>query len=299
MIDAPTPSLLSPESADKAREASSSHGACTSSTALPRRLVKWGCLLLTLLALFAVLDAQRIGPFCDDGASALPPSGGRMNLILMRHAQSENNELPWWNKVLLRMKRDPMLTKKGMAEAEAAAAALTALGVAPHLVLSSYLMRAMETAAVAFGTRVTVAPFLSEHKYFDSDFFSPGSCPLPRDEQRAALAGAGFDVDEQFDWSYVGGSNDAVGPGEWEAFVAWLWEHPEVQQLYAAHGDETTVAVVTHGNYLRLGVLPCGYSHPKNTQAYAVRLQKPAASTLAEGEADVREVTVLYEPRPG
>ena len=37
----------------------------------------------------------------------------------------------WWNKVLLRMKRDAMLTKKGMAEAEAAAAALTALGVAP------------------------------------------------------------------------------------------------------------------------------------------------------------------------
>ena len=62
MIDAPTPS---PESADKAREASSR---VSVTTALPRRLVKWGCLLLTLLALFADLDAQAHGPFCDDAA---------------------------------------------------------------------------------------------------------------------------------------------------------------------------------------------------------------------------------------
>ncbi len=72
---------------------------------------------------------------------AMPSPGDKHTLVLLRHGQSEwnleNRFTGWW---------DVGLTDEGQAEARAAAAALADAGIAPDIVHTSLLRRAVQTA---------------------------------------------------------------------------------------------------------------------------------------------------------
>ena len=180
----------------------------------------------------------RVAAVCGAGLFALvafmahpaaecnsPPVHGprSLRLLLMRHAQSENNAAPWHRK-LFRSYLDPAITSKGRRQALAARDALAGWDV--DLVVSSQLMRAMQTAALTFGKRVHVAPYIGEAQWYlfgaHSCFWAPGGCARDRSEQRARLDDK---VAALIDWSMVGGpdgdnSEAAMGPPSWERFVA-------------------------------------------------------------------------------
>ena len=266
------------------------------------RFARCACLVLLLplvaIGAFYLVRWLRVGPLCEDPHLPPPREGGSVRLLLMRHAQSENNAR-WWAKLFFG-KRDPMITPKGWAQAEAAAAALN--GTAPHLVFSSHLMRAMEMANLAFGgAPVVVAPHIAETG--GGCFLSPGSCADDRARQRRALAGAGFDVAAAFDWSLV--ADDGVDPPDWPRFVQWLWAQERVRAAVRAHGAATTIAIVSHGNFLWHDVLPCGVGHPSNTKTFAAAIDVPSGAWHAAPGVSVsevllqpyvRDVSVVYAP---
>ena len=111
---------------------------------------------LWLIVVFGVLVISALGYEIFRSASEHqcvhpspePPPHARagLRLMLMRHAQSENNALPYRKGPL--GARDPALSREGEREAMAAREALAHVRV--DLVLSSQLLRAISTAAIVF-----------------------------------------------------------------------------------------------------------------------------------------------------
>jgi len=186
-----------------------------------------------------------------------------------------------------------MITKEGWTQSLNAHNALEHDGIAADMVMSSRLMRAMETASLVFGGTVLVAPHISE--LGAGCLLSPGSCPLSIENQRAALAGAGFNISQNFDWSRLDEKEDALTPS-WPKFVSWLWSLPEVRRLVHARGENTTIAIVSHGNFLQFNAIGCGWGHPHNTEAYSARLAVPEPN--ATPLSGLRDVSVLYGGSP-
>jgi probable phosphoglycerate mutase len=148
-----------------------------------------------------------------------------LTLLLVRHGQSE------WNAAGLLQGQTPHvpLTELGHAQAAAAAAELAALR--PGALLSSDLLRAMQTAehcARAVGLAITTAPALREQSY-------------------GALEGRPsrelWDVVDWTDphWAAPGGESLAELHGRVEAFLKHLCTEPPAD----------VVALVTHGDTIR------------------------------------------------
>lgn len=294
----------------------------------PRWLVGLGvasivCVTTVTHRLIGALD----GPSCGRPVADAAPGGGRkVRLVLMRHAQSENNAR-WYRKSLFGL-QDPPITPKGVAQAAEAGAALRRMGISQgvDLVVASQLVRTMQTAALAFRNRsILVAPFLSEIDELEPLWgrhcsLAPGDCPRARPSQLLDLRRVAPAAPERVDWSPLDASAAAGLRGvtppapSWDRFVRWLWAQPAVlAQLGAregAGGAPFTVAVVSHGTYLRTRVLPCGSAHPQNTQAYVGWIAAPSEAASGEpsapslltpddapGAAVVSDVTSVYEPR--
>lgn len=148
-----------------------------------------------------------------------------LTLLLVRHGQSE------WNAAGLMQGQTPHvpLTALGHSEAAAAAAELAALG--PGALLSSDLVRAVQTAehcAAATGLPVTVTPALREQGYGELE-------GRPSREL--------WDVVDWTDahWSAPGGESLAELHGRVEAFVKAL----------CAESPADVIALVTHGDTIR------------------------------------------------
>ncbi|KAL1503240.1 hypothetical protein AB1Y20_011296 [Prymnesium parvum] len=208
-------------------------------------------------------------------------------LLFMRHAQSSNNG-HWYRKGILGL-RDPPLSAAGVQQARRAARALSHLHV--DLVFSSHLQRAMQTAALVFGTRVYVAPYAGElARTGTSCFFSPGICAHTRAAQRAEM---GDVVSAQMNWSLVGGEdgrNDdaAMGPPSLQHFLSWMWNQTLVQNILMDKGANATIALVSHGNLLEWEALDFCWSHPTNMEVYSTPLMKGMRLPL-------KDVNVAYE----
>jgi broad specificity phosphatase PhoE len=148
-----------------------------------------------------------------------------LTLLLVRHGQSE------WNAAGLMQGQTPHvpLTPLGHSQAAAAAAELAALG--PGALLSSDLVRAVQTAehcAAATGLPVTVTPALREQGYGELE-------GRPSREL--------WDVVDWTDahWSAPGGESLAELHGRVEAFVKALCAEPPAD----------VIALVTHGDTIR------------------------------------------------
>ena len=94
-----------------------------------------GLLAVALLTVAAVHNSLR----CIPARASSPPETPTVRVMLIRHAESENNAV--WFRHLILAKRDPLITERGRKQAERARAALSQWQ--PDLVLSSGLMRAM------------------------------------------------------------------------------------------------------------------------------------------------------------
>jgi broad specificity phosphatase PhoE len=148
-----------------------------------------------------------------------------LTLLLVRHGQSQ------WNAAELMQGQTPHvpLTPLGHAQAEAAAAELT--GLRPGALISSDLVRAVQTAdqsARATGLTIVTTPALREQGY-------------------GALEGrpssALWDVVDWTDphWSAPGGESLAELHGRVEAFLEDLSAEPPAE----------VIALVTHGDTIR------------------------------------------------
>ena len=92
-----------------------------------------------------------------------------VQLVVMRHATSQDNVLPCASLLAPNGVHDPLLTSRGVTEARAAVQALRRAGVRPDAVLASTLMRAQQTALLALaldggcgGMKVHVVPHVAE-----------------------------------------------------------------------------------------------------------------------------------------
>jgi broad specificity phosphatase PhoE len=148
-----------------------------------------------------------------------------LTLLLVRHGQSE------WNAAGLMQGQTPHvpLTPLGHAQAEAAAAELARLG--PGALISSDLVRAVQTAdhcARATGLPIVTAPALREQGYGELE--GRPSRDL-------------WDVVDWTDphWSAPGGESLAVQHGRVGAFLKTLSAEP----------PSDVIALVTHGDTIR------------------------------------------------
>ncbi len=250
------------------------------------------CLVVVLGVVAASALLARRHAACRIAMAGLALDGAypTANLLLMRHAESVNNRC-WYCKLFLGM-RDPPLSPRGEAQARAAGDDLRARGVRVDVVLSSHLLRAIQTAALAFpDATVHVAPRIGEVTFTGrSCYWGPGICATPRADQRSYL---GPEISSRVDWSYVGGddgenSDEALGgKPDWGAFATWLAGHEE---LTPANG---TVAIVSHGTFLEKQPLASCFGHPRNTQCYVGTLELGATPAALHGVH-----AVPYAPRP-
>eukprot|EP00928_Gymnodinium_smaydae_P059078 TRINITY_DN42315_c0_g1_i1.p1 TRINITY_DN42315_c0_g1~~TRINITY_DN42315_c0_g1_i1.p1 ORF type:complete len:268 (-),score=28.29 TRINITY_DN42315_c0_g1_i1:15-743(-) len=148
----------------------------------------------------------------------------------------------------------------------------------PDLVFSSCLLRAQETALLAFPEQtVHVAPHIVELSlglgsirlpaWIDpGDYWDDGHVQqsvLEKDLGNAALARL----------SFGGLEPKSCGPADWDLFLAWLWNRSAVQNLLA-QGTRPHVAVVSHGNFLAMLLAQHGFSHghPHNVETFSAVL---------------------------
>ena len=171
-------------------------------------------------------DGTRRSPAARTALAYAAPAMARpLTLLLVRHGQSE------WNAAGRMQGQIPHvpLTPLGHAQAEAAAAELTGLG--PGALISSDLVRAVQTAehcARATGLAVVTTPALREQGYGELE-------GRPSREL--------WDVVDWTDphWSATGGESLAELHGRVEAFLKDLSAEPP--------GD--IIALVTHGDTIR------------------------------------------------
>lgn len=173
-------------------------------------------------------------------------------MILLRHGQSE------FNLHFTRTRRDPGiidpgLTGDGLAQAEAAAAALCeaapdptcgASGTISHIIVSPY-RRALQTAAPAaarLGLQVTVTSLIRERYAFACDIGSPRSA-LERD-----WPGIDFSGLDEIWWH--DGTADAEGRPARESEASVIARADRFRMRMARRTDWADALVVSHWGFL-------------------------------------------------
>ncbi|CAJ1387729.1 unnamed protein product [Effrenium voratum] len=189
----------------------------------------------------------------------------RVEVYLMRHGQSEGNVFPHQGPFGL---VDPALTETGRSQATQTGLNCLSQHRTPDLVLASCLLRAQETALLAFGnSSVYVAPFISEDHWGQS-FLHPGSTPGPADQQRQRIE---EDLGpEDLDRLVPAEEGQDLGPPSWSFFLEWLPTSAAMQRLQ----QEPLIAVVSHGNFLQDTMAEFGWDdgHPKNAEVFRARM---------------------------
>ncbi|GBG29416.1 Hypothetical Protein FCC1311_056372 [Hondaea fermentalgiana] len=191
-----------------------------------------------------------------------------VELWFIRHGESINNAiLHRWGglgTVLypVQFEQDPRLTTKGRAVAAMNGARLVDAELEFDLVLSSAMIRTMQTAHEMFVKsgivdQFSIVPFMSEIPLSWGGLPIYENIPRRRSRQIRILRREHGDAFvESIDWSLVGGpegSNLAGLPPQGSAFLAWLGEQTSVQALVnECRSDQVVrIAVVTHSNLMK------------------------------------------------
>lgn len=213
---------------------------------------------------------------CLDSRRAARAADMAVDLLLMRHGQSQNNVFPRQGWLGL---TDPVLSPTGREQALLSGKCLSAL-TTPNLTFSSVLRRAQETALIANPDAgiVHVAPYVSE-MHWGSPFLHPGSTPLPRAEQEAWAAecrsSGEWTPPLNFSWAPP---QSECGPPNWEQFISWLWQLAEVQASITASlaiGTRPVFLLTSHGRFLDGVMQQHGFDNkgnPHNTQVFRAEL---------------------------
>eukprot|EP00927_Polykrikos_kofoidii_P072270 TRINITY_DN68404_c0_g1_i1.p1 TRINITY_DN68404_c0_g1~~TRINITY_DN68404_c0_g1_i1.p1 ORF type:complete len:311 (+),score=41.34 TRINITY_DN68404_c0_g1_i1:62-994(+) len=214
-----------------------------------------------------------------NGGTGVVVAAKSVEMLLMRHGQSQGNVFPRQGPFGL---TDPALTADGRAQASTAGTHMSALPK-PDIVMSSCLLRAMETALNAFpnDTVVHVAPYISELNWGHS-FLHPASQPTSRPQQRTSLLrDLGESAVDRMSYAWSPPTQKECGPPDWSRFLTWLWAQDNVSRLIAdyisAGGLKATprIAIVSHGNFLQdmfAGAQGFPSGHPHNAQVVAATL---------------------------
>lgn len=192
-----------------------------------------------------------------------------MELIIVRHGESINNVFP--NQGPFRDK-DPLLTKRGKAQAIEAGAAIAHLPP-PDFVFSSCLSRAQETALLAWPNQsiVYVAPHISEIIMYKPSLSNE---PLTRQRQRESLQAAlGLEVLSRLSYELVPAQKQCLPP-DWNMFVEWLWKQDVIQHSITKGTGRFRIALVSHGNFLEELFQDHGFykGHPHNAEVFSAAL---------------------------
>jgi len=194
-----------------------------------------------------------------------------VELWFVRHGESKNNALMsaagGLGTVLYPLKsvQDPYITGKGKKVAMENGERLLAADVSFDLVVSSAMVRTMETSYYMFiqtgiAERVYIVPFISELPLKIAGVPIYENIPLKREEQIRHLGRHhGSELLNCLDFSLVGGptgDNQETMPPSGDNFLSWLHGQSLVQNLIEkkqALGDKNStvrIAVVTHSHFL-------------------------------------------------
>lgn len=255
----------------------------------PLQPVKLGLCVCVLLVIAWLAWEQAWSSQVEDGVMLTTS----VELWFVRHAQSVNNELNAgvFGKLAYVLcnaclsSRDPHITEGAERECAAAGQWLKKEKTHFDLVLSSMMLRTMQTAMHTFCdtgliSEVTVAPFISEVPVWLGCYPRISNMPLARSrqlERLRALRGSHGNGGLPLDFSLVGGEagdNSDGMPPSMPGFLRWLWAQPRVQALVSARrlsGGLVRIAVVSHGTFLRKGLKL--RKHPRNNAVTVARLQ--------------------------
>jgi len=228
----------------------------------------------------------------DIGSEEPQPATRRIKFLFIRHALSCANMVQeftaglgglagTWSKNFL---RDPMLSECGAHRSQQAGESLEKL-VQPDIVLTSSMLRSMETAAYMFpGRTITPVPYISE---IQKSAFEQDNIPLEVDKQKAQLksavaTGGRVNMDplaklsSLLDMTWMEDerfAREARTSSSWEYFKHFMAGVflPSLN-LTAAQKGPLTIALVSHSHFLRevpiIKELCSGYygSKPENNQ---------------------------------
>lgn len=188
----------------------------------------------------------------DTALDAAKPEMQQVELYIARHAISCANVMQEYGQSgLFEQMSDPMITDCGVDLSKSAGVALREKDIRPDLVLSSYLLRAQETAHNMFpGSEITPVPFIGE--------LGDGSANVPtsaKDQQKRITMRYGLksiDRDLQYMDDKMWGTNEKRKGGHWLQFTAFL-EHNLLPRLpeYLKKKDTLKVVLVTHNEYMK------------------------------------------------
>jgi broad specificity phosphatase PhoE len=182
-----------------------------------------------------------------------------LNLFFIRHGFAYNNAVSKLTGIycpLHKLCKDPSLTEFGKLTSSELA---NMLSFEPDLILSSVLLRSIETALYMFPTKsIVVVPHLSEN------LFGLDNTVSTIDRHKLILKNNFDRVDYQFvrnkaNPNYF--SNDSQLPS-FEKFLHWLAEN--ITMVTQIHSPEINIAIVTH-SYLMYHHIPINQPYyPKN-----------------------------------
>jgi hypothetical protein len=233
-----------------------------------------------------------------------------VELWFVRHGESKNNAIlkaaGGLGAILYPVKfdQDPHITKEGVRVAKSNGQRLLAANAKFDMVLSSAMVRTMETAYYMFVEtniidRVYVAPFISEVPLAFMRFPLHENIPLSREEQVSILGlYHGSELLDRLDFSVVGGplgDNEETLPPNGDNFLRWLdqqdvlWNLIESRKAAGQGSGEAAepirIGVVTHSHFMMKKNLLRLDKRPRNAdiwiaKAYAMRTGAEPLLTL-------------------
>jgi len=229
------------------------------------------------------------------GLQALGPlelSKPELELWFVRHGESKNNAIlnaaGGLGAVMypLRYQQDPHITEKGVQVARANGQRLFAANARFDLVLSSAMVRTMETAYYMFVEanlieQVHVVPYISEVPLVWKGVPIYENMPLKREEQIKILGRRhGSALLDKLDFTLVGGSsgdNEETLPPNGDMFLQWLYKQDIIHHLIAARkaGEDSEpirIGVVTHSHLLMKEDMLHLDKRPSNADVWIAKL---------------------------
>lgn len=186
----------------------------------------------------------------------------KIRLLLSRHGLSCSNAMELFYKEDAQEKMaDPMLTTCGRHRSKIAGEKMKALKLKPDVVLTSSMLRTVETGHYTFpGVELVPVPWLSESEITTSHgnwSRQKGlmDIPLSLEEQAARLAQVYPEapVNRNMDWMEKFGVGSARTTASWTKFSEFLTRDflPAYKDGKLLKKDEINVAVITHMGFIR------------------------------------------------